>query len=291
MTTHDDSLLFVAGVVILLSWALARGGVRAWLTAALGCAHLFFAMAVNNRRLAWIELLAALVVGYLLLPSRGWRRRANRWLLAATPVLAAYALAGWESDAPVFAPIRALSTSGSDEDASSLARLEEMRNLMYTLEAAGNPLLGVGWGQPYQKVTSVYANFDASWSQYLYMPHNSLLAVAVFGGLLGMFGIWMVVPVSAFLATRGYRASSRPSERAAAMAALCVLPAYGVQCYGDIGFQSLTGALLLAASIAAAGRVAGWSEASMARRTSHGRPGRAWAPVTAPAGIDAPGPR
>src|SRR6185503_8097826 len=33
MTTHDDSLLFVAGVVISVSWALARGTGTAWLAA------------------------------------------------------------------------------------------------------------------------------------------------------------------------------------------------------------------------------------------------------------------
>jgi hypothetical protein len=160
----------------------------------------------------------------------------------------------------MFAPVRALSTAGSDEDASSLARLEEIRNLLHTLSSAGNPLLGTGWGIPYQKVTSVYANFPPEWWQYVYMPHNSLLGVAVFGGLVGVFGIWLVVPVAAFVATRGYRGATRTVDSAAAMAALCVLPAYGAQCYGDIGFQSLTCSLILGVAMAAAGKVVAWAE-------------------------------
>jgi hypothetical protein len=45
------------------------------------------------------------------------------------------------------------------------------------------------------------------------------------------------------------------------MTVLCILPAYGVQCYGDIGFQSFTGNLLLGVAMASAGKVAAWAEA------------------------------
>ena len=256
MTSHDDSLLFVAGLVISLSWALARVRLVAWLAVALASPLLLYAMVLNNRRLAWVELALALAMMYLLLPPGGWRRRLNLLLPIAGPVLLLYVLVGWGRSGAVFAPVRALSTTGSNEDASSLARQEEIRNLLYTLSAAGNPLLGTGWGVPYIKVTSVYANFGSNWQQYLYLPHNSLLAVAVFGGLAGLGGIWLVVPVAAFLATRGYRASMRAPDRAAGMAAVCILPAYGAQCFGDIGFESLTCALILGVAIAAAGKVA-----------------------------------
>jgi len=198
---------------------------------------------------------------YLVLPRGRVHRRVNRFLLLAAPVLLAYVVVGWGQQGALFAPLRAFATAGSNEDASSLARQEEIRNLLYTLSTAGNPLLGTGWGVPYQKVTSVYANFGPDWWQYLYMPHNSLLAVAVFGGLVGICGIWLVVPVAAFLAMRGYRASTRVMDRAAAMAAICILPAYGVQCFGDIGFQSLTGGLILGVAMAAAGKVSAWAGA------------------------------
>src|SRR5262249_28482374 len=128
----------------------------------------------------------------------------------------------------------------------------------FTLSEGGNPLLGRGWGHPYLKATSVYANFDSTWSQYIYLPHNSLLGIAAFGGLVGLFGIWLVIPVAAFLATRGLRASIQPIDRAAAMAAICILPAYGAHCYGDLGLQSLTCGLILSQAIAVAGKVSSW---------------------------------
>jgi hypothetical protein len=261
MTTHDDSLLFVAGSLTAISWALASGKPRAWIAGILVSAHLSYAMILNNRRLAWIELLLVLALAYLVLPRGKVHRRVSQVLLVGVPVVLLYFVVGWDRPGAVFAPVRALSTAGSNEDASSLARLEEIRNLLYTLTTEGNPLLGTGWGQPYQKVTSVYANFGPEWWQYRYLPHNSLLGMAVFGGLVGIFGMWLVVPVAAFLAIRGYRGSTRAVDRAAAMAALCILPAYGAQCYGDIGLQSLTCGLILAVALAVAGKVSAWGGA------------------------------
>jgi hypothetical protein len=39
------------------------------------------------------------------------------------------------------------------------------------------------------------------------------------------------------------------------MAAVCILPAYGAQCFGDIGFQSLTCGLILGLAVGVAGKV------------------------------------
>jgi uncharacterized membrane protein SirB2 len=259
MTTHDDTLLFVAGIVIVLSWALARERASAWMGAALATAYIVYAVILNDRRLAWIEILLALVLMYFVLPRGRVHRRVNRALLFAAPVLVVYVIVGWGRQGGIFEPVHALSTAGSNDDSSSLARQEEIRNLLYTLSVAGNPLLGTGWGMPYQKLTSVYANFGPEWWQYLYMPHNSLLAIAVFGGLVGLGGIWLVVPVAAFLAMRGYRGVTDPIGRAGAMAALCILPAYGAQCYGDLGFQSLTGGLVLGVALGVAGKMSAWA--------------------------------
>jgi hypothetical protein len=261
MTTHDDSLLFVAGVLISLTWALARSSLGSWLIAALVSAHLLYAITLNNRRLAWIELVLVLALAYWVLPRGRVKFRVNVFLLVTGPVLLAYVVGGWGREGVFFAPLRAFSTAGSYQDNSSLGREEETRNLIYTLSTGGNPLLGTGWGIPYAKVTSVYSNFE-EWWQYRYLPHNSLLGVAVFGGVVGIFGIWLVVPVAAFLAMRGYRGSTHAVDRAAAMAALCILAAYGAQCYGDIGFQALTCDLILGVALAVGAKVAAWNGAS-----------------------------
>jgi uncharacterized membrane protein YfcA len=93
------------------------------------------------------------------------------------------------------------------------------------------------------------------------MPHNSLLGVCVFAGLVGLCGIWLVVPVTALLAMGGYREAAGPIERAAAMSAVCILPAYAAQCYGDLGFQSLTCGLILGVAMATGAKVSAWATA------------------------------
>jgi hypothetical protein len=255
LTSHDDSLLFVAGLLVAAGWALARSTPAAWLAAAAVSAQLLYAITLNNRRLAWIEMLVAFALVYFILPRGKVRRRVNLMLLVAGPAILLYVIVGWNRTEPFFAPLQAVSTVSSYENSSTLAREEENRNLLHTLSRQRNPLAGAGWGMPYQKVSNFYADFGEAFAQHEYQPHNSLLGIAVFSGLIGLAGIWLVVPVSAYLAMRGYRAAAGPVERAAALAVLGVLAAYGVHCYGDLGFQSLTCTLLLAAAMSTAGRV------------------------------------
>ena len=269
MTTHDDTLLFICAILIVLAWSVARGGAKAWLAAAAASLHLLYAIILNNRRLAWIELALALLLMFFLLP-RVKRRRLMRWVPLVAPVVLAYVAVGWGREEAVFAPVKALSTAGSHQDPSSLARQEEIRNLLYTLTTAGNPLLGTGWGVAYLEATSVYTHFGGAFQLYPYLPHNSLLGIAAFGGFVGIAGIWLVVPATALLGMRGYLGASREVSRAAAMTILCLLPAYGVQCYGDIGFQSMTSGLLLGVAVGSAGKLAVWAESS--RRGRDGRP-------------------
>lgn len=267
MSTHDDSLLFAAAILIVGCWALVERRALARTLAAAVSVYILYAMVLNDRRIVWVELAMASVAIYFLLGRSPWRRRLNRYLLIAAPFLLVYVAVGWGREGAIFAPVRAFSSVGSNEDASSLARLEENRNLMYTMLMAGNPLLGTGWGVPYQKLTSMYANYASSWELALYTPHNSLLGIAVFSGLAGILGIWCVVPVAGFLATRGYSKAADSIRRAAAMAAVGIGPAYSVHCFGDIGFQSLPCNLILAVGLATAGRLAAWRSGSIGGRT------------------------
>jgi len=266
MTTHEDSMLFVAAIVVTLSWALTRRRWTTWAAAALACGHLSLAMALNNRRLAWIELIAALAFLYALLPPRGVRRKLTRWAFAVSPLLLVYVAVGWGRPEPVFAPLKAFATAGSNADASSLARLEENRNLIYTIGTRGNPLLGTGWGRRYVERTSVYTPGLVGWQLYSAMPHNSLLGLVAFSGLVGLLGTWGIMPVAAFAGTRGAAAAASPVDRAAGIAAVAVLPAYAAQCYGDIGLQMLTCCLILGAAVGAAGSVYTRTPATLARR-------------------------
>jgi hypothetical protein len=260
MTNHDDSLLFVTAILTVGSWAVLKGRRAAWVVASLVSLYLFYAIVLNDRRIAWVELVVAMVAIYFLIGPGPLRRRINRWLIVAAPVLLLYVVVGWGQEAAIFKPIRALSSVDSNADASQLARLEENRNLLYTMSVAGNPLLGTGWGVPYQRLTTIYNNYAAEWVLAFYTPHNSLLGLAVFAGLVGILGIWGVVPVAAYLAARGYRLSADPTQRTATTVATGILAAYSVHTYGDIGFQSFPCCLILGVALAIAGKVAAWSK-------------------------------
>jgi hypothetical protein len=280
VTNHDDSMLWVVAVLILGIWVLVKGGRVTWAIAGVSIPYILYAIVLNARRIAWVELGLAAALTYFLMDAGPLRSRINRWAIRALPLLLLYIILGWGSNSAVFEPVRALTTTGSNQDASSLTRLEEDRNLLHTLADIGNPVFGTGWGRPYDKLESIYSNYDPRWILYLYTPHNSLLGLAAFSGLIGVFGIWGVVTMGAYLGARGYMGSDNPVQRTAGMVAVGSLAVYGAHCYGDIGLQSFEGALILGAALATAGKVAAWSSAVPVPK-----------PVTTRAGVGRPVPK
>jgi hypothetical protein len=261
VTTHDDSMLFVTAIEISVIWAILKREKKAWAVAVVISLYILYAMALNRRRIAWLELAFSIPVMYVLMGPGPLRTRINKWLMVLAPLGLAYFIAGTLSTSQLFAPVHAFATAGSTADASSLTREEEIRNLLRTLVDYGNPILGTGWGLPYHKLESFYSNYSALWILALYTPHNSIVGVAAFSGLVGIFGMWGVVPVSGFLAARGYRNSSSKVVQATAMTAIGAICSYSAHCYGDIGFESFAGTVILGAALAAAGRAAVWKEA------------------------------
>jgi hypothetical protein len=80
------------------------------------------------------------------------------------------------------------------------------------------------------------------------------------------------------------------------MAALCILPAYAAQCYGDIGFESLTCNLILGVAIGVAAKAGAWAAARPAEtlaRAGRGRlvPARVALPREEPLPVDTSWPR
>jgi hypothetical protein len=273
VTNHDDSILWVVAIFIVSTWALLKGRTTTWVVAALVVPCLFYAMVLNTRRLAWVELGLAMPLLYFLIGAGPLRSQINKWLIRAAPLVLIYIVAGLGSDSAVFAPVHALATAGSNYDPSSLTRQEEARNLLHTLVDIGNPILGTGWGRPYDKIESYWSNYNAEWVLTLYTPHNAILGLAAFSGLVGIIGIWGVVPMGAYLAARGYRGTTDAVPRAAGAIALGTLGAYSVHCYGDIGLQSFPVSLMFGAALATAGKVAVWSEAPPVELTKPTRGG------------------
>jgi len=253
MTTHSDTMLFVLGLVIFVSRFLEKRTLKDFaLLVGLG-GFLALAILVNNRRLAYVSFAVSIAVMYVLFPSGRAKRVVNYALLAAIPLLAIYLAVGWESGSTVFKPARSIATMfGQNEDTSSETRNIENFNLIQTWKH--NPILGTGWGHEYDEVNVAYSIAEA-FPQYRYIPHNSALGLWAFTGLVGATGVWSIFSIGIFFAARTYRAAKKADHRTAAAAAACMILVYVIQAYGDMGFASWTGAVLMAASLATINRL------------------------------------
>ena len=144
MTTHDDSVLFVTALVILIANVLERATRKPGVLLAVLGPLILVAIQVNNRRLAWMELVSAIVVAYPLLPTSPRKRRVNRTLLTVLPVVALYATIGWGRSERIFKPLASFASASSEKDASTRSRDNENAGLIFTF--AQGRMLGTGWG-------------------------------------------------------------------------------------------------------------------------------------------------
>lgn len=253
MTTHSDTVLFVASIVIAVSYALERRTKMAALFAGFCTALFAVCIQLNNRRLAWVSLIGSIFVLYVMLPNQRLKKRVNASVLGLAPVFLIYVAVGWGRKAGIFKPVGALTTMfGEHEDASSATRDIENYNLLQTLKSG--PLFGTGWGHEYLEVSRAY-DISEYFKQYRFIPHNSVLGLLAFTGLVGFVATWMVIPVSAFFNARAYRFATSPAERTAAAASVACVVIYANQLYGDMGMGSLTASMVMAAAIAVAARL------------------------------------
>jgi O-antigen ligase len=172
----------------------------------------------------------------------------------AVPLLIVYGAVGWTSSSRAFKPVGIVrSLIAPRTDWSTAMRDIENFNLLWTLR--DHPLMGSGFGHEYvEKVKAV--DISSIFPQYRYVPHNSVLGLLAFGGVVGLSGVFLTLVVAVFLAVRAHRFARSPADRAAALAVISTVVVYLIQCYGDMGFQSWTGVFTLAPALAVAARLA-----------------------------------
>jgi hypothetical protein len=252
LTSHEDTVLWVVSILVLLVDAIDRWSPRTILTN--GAAIVFFIVAIqwNSRRLAWVSLAMGLAVLYVLFPQGQAKRRINRVARIALPVLLLYVVVGWGRGNRIFLPLRALSTVSTQEDASTLARNAENLGLIFTANNNGY-VLGTGWGHPYIHLTMKY---DISlFELWEYIPHNSILGLLAFTGFLGFAGFWLAFPTAVFLMARVARLSADARTRSVAMIGSAQLMVCANQLYGDMGIFGLTPMYMMAIAYAIALRL------------------------------------
>jgi len=252
-TSHHDSVLFASCVAILAAQVLEMPSRRTLRLFALLVPIYLWGMVANNRRVVWTELALVALVFWLVTPWRPLKIRLARLAVWSVVPLLLYGRLGWNSQSGIFAPVQKVrSMVDSKRDASTLWRDLENFNLVFTY--ADNPLLGSGFGHPFVEkvklpdVTNVYELEP-------YVPHNSVLGLWAFGGLLGFSLLWALFPVGIFFAVRAYRFARTAEERVTALSALAVQICYIMQGYIDLGFGTWGSVFTVAASYALVGKM------------------------------------
>jgi hypothetical protein len=250
--THDDTVIWTSSIGLLLLFVMQYPTTRNRIVVGLLLPLILAAIQFNRRRLAWVSLIAALVTLYFVLPASKTKRRIQRAVAIALPVMLLYVVVGWGRTEGVFRPLRSFETVSVEEDNSTKARDMENLGLIATGTQYGW-LLGSGLGHKYVEVSNKYQiYFFELWP---YVPHNSVLGLFAYGGYVGFLGFWMLFPMSAFFHARVARQARRPLDRNVAAVAIMQLVACADQWYGDMGSFSPVTMYTLAATLAMALRL------------------------------------
>jgi O-Antigen ligase len=251
MTSHDDSVLWVVSMLIIILRMIEGPGSRfklLLLLLLLGTAVLF-----NQRRIAWVSLtMGSIILFALLRPSKA-KKRAMRVVYALAPIVTIYVVVGWGRPERMFKPLQSFATVSTQEDTSTKARNVENLGLIATSNA-NNPLLGPGWGHPYIEVSNKYS-IAAYFPLWQYVPHNSILGLLAYTGVLGFFGYWLVYPTSMFANARMARLSKSPAARQVGLISVTQMVVCANQYYGDMGITYAKSVYILVIAYAAALRL------------------------------------
>jgi O-antigen ligase len=278
-TSHHDSVLFTVCAAILLAMLLEMKGSFRFKLFALLMPIFIWAMYANNRRLVWAELLLVVVFFWLVTAWRPLKRKLARVLVLSALPLMLYTVVGWNAQGGVFGPVKKLRSMVDPEyDSSTRWRDMENFNLIYTFSL--NPLFGSGFGHP--MVESIpLPDVSTTYELEPYVPHNSVLGLWAFGGLVGFSLLWMVFPVGMFFTVRAYRWAGTPMERVTALGAAAAQICYLMQGFGDLGFGAWGPVFTVATSYALVGKICAANGGWRVTRRSNGRTLRSGRAATA----------
>lgn len=233
LTSHDDTINWVGAVLVLVMDMVDKRTFKVGLRNSVLILFFLGAIQFNSRRLAWVSLAMGLATMYALLGPGRAKRAINRAAKFLVPAVLLYVIVGWGSSARIFLPLKSLSTVSTQEDASTLARNAENLGLIATSNFS-SLLFGTGWGKPYMPVSLKY-DIASAFELWQYVPHNSILGLLAFTGVLGFAGFWLAIPTAVFLNARVAKLAKRPMERSVAIVVTAQMIVTLNQLYGDMG--------------------------------------------------------
>lgn len=252
-TSHHDSMLFAAAVLILVLPLIERDKGNHVSRALSLMPILVWGMIANDRRMVYVQVAIVPFILYFVTPPNAMKRRIKKLTILFSPLILAYIMVGWNAgDSGVFKPVGIIrSVVEPDTDSSSLWREIENYDLLVTFRSS--PLMGQGLGHPFWEIIPLPA---VSYPLEYFLPHNSILGIWAFGGWVGFTGLTLLWASCVFFAMRAYYASKVPIERAACSLCMGCVVIYQIQCFGDVGFGAWAGVFLISSSIVLAGKLA-----------------------------------
>jgi O-antigen ligase len=209
MTSHSDSMLFAAAFVWILAVIFERVKGYAWKTALLFFPLLAAGTWANNRRIAWVQAGLVFLTVFVVSRESPIKRKIKRWILLSSPLAVLYLLIGWNSGRAIFKPARiARSVIDAQTDSSSFWRELENFDLIQTVR--GHPIFGTGYGHPYDEIIELPKVY---YSLELYVPHNCILGLWAYIGVLGYTALTLLWVVGVYFAMRAYYMAKEPSHR------------------------------------------------------------------------------
>jgi hypothetical protein len=261
-TTHGDSVLFDAAVLVVVANHIAVRTKRSLWRMVVVSLYMLAAITMNNRRLAFVGLGGGLAGMLLWLPPSPTKKRVMKSLLYLVPVFIGYVLYGADQKGPFYGPARLTLSVLSQDDTSSDSRNIENDNLVATL--AEHPLTGSGFGWEYKEIVRLY-DISEFFPLYRYIAHNSVLWIVSIGGAFGFFFLWRTYATAAFFSARGYLLALSDNDRAGALAGVGIVVVCICADWGDQGLVSYPSLMIFGAVFAVACNVCSRAERSLAQ--------------------------
>jgi hypothetical protein len=246
-------MLFATVLVMFLSLLMEKSGKKLKRWAMLIIPALVWGMIKNNRRIVWVHVGLALAVLFFVSKDNPIKKKLIRIALYTTPVAIIYVMVGWNREySRLFKPVQTIrSVVDAKSDGSTLWR--ELENFDLIMTFRHNMLFGSGYGHPYIEYIELPAiPFDLE----RYLPHNSILGLLAYLGIVGFTGLTLSWAGGAYFALRVYHRTKNATHRTASLTCFVAILVFISQAWGDMGWGSFTGTFLATGAVVAASKLA-----------------------------------
>ncbi|KFE67991.1 exopolysaccharide repeat unit polymerase [Hyalangium minutum] len=255
-TTHSDTMIYVTGLAIAMSSWTEEPNWKTFRRMVLVSAVILMGMDYNDRRIAYASFNQCLIAMFLISPWSRVKRYATRAGLLLAPVFIIYVAIGWANPVGIFSPVNTFkSMIVGEHNATGEMDYRDVENFNLISTWQNNPMLGTGYGHGFQEVIKL-ADISHLFEDYLYHPHNSVLGLLAFGGMVGFTGVWLFVALTVYFAVRAYHRAHPPHWRAGGLVVVSIVFAYINQCFGDMGITSWYCTILIALAVTVSGKLA-----------------------------------